>query len=390
MQTFAILGAHPDISIEEIKAVSGDSPSLSSPTFAIYDDTSWNSTRLMEQLGGSQKIGTLVAELPANATPTELTDLFTEELLTLRESKVHFGISVYGEQKIVQKLGPEIHHLGIAIKQSLRAQEKSARYVMSKTPVLNAATILSNHLIEKGAEFIILATLEKLFIGKTEAIQNIDAWTKRDRERPRTNAKQGMLPPKLARIMLNLAGRNLANTTVLDPFCGSGTVLMEASLLGASRLVGGDISAQAIADTKANLVWAEKELGLHHELDLFAVPAEKLIEHLAPESIDILVTEPYLGKPRQGQETREQLEEAVRYLENLYSESFAALFPTLKPGARVIIASPVHFLDQEAYAVDTIDALERVGYKHLPFETSLLYRHEGQFVGRELLRFEKK
>lgn len=50
----------------------------------------------------------------------------------------------------------------------------------------------------------------------------------------------GKLEPRLARACINLAVGPKENATVVDPFCGSGTVLLEADLMGLNQL-GGDI-----------------------------------------------------------------------------------------------------------------------------------------------------
>ena len=88
----------------------------------------------------------------------------------------------------------------------------------------------------------------------TKAIQPIESLGERDFGRPYRDAKSGMLPPKLAMMMINLAGQSLG-ATILDPFCGSGTILMEAATIGYTNLMGSDISPKAIDDTRQNFAW---------------------------------------------------------------------------------------------------------------------------------------
>jgi len=38
----------------------------------------------------------------------------------------------------------------------------------------------------------------------------------------------GMMPPKIAQIMINMATRGDRNMIIWDPFCGLGTTLIEA------------------------------------------------------------------------------------------------------------------------------------------------------------------
>jgi tRNA (guanine10-N2)-dimethyltransferase len=57
------------------------------------------------------------------------------------------------------------------------------------------------------------------------------------------------LSPKLARAMVNLTG---SNTSILDPFCGTGGILIEAALIGL-KAEGSDISKDMLEKAAANL-----------------------------------------------------------------------------------------------------------------------------------------
>jgi tRNA G10 N-methylase Trm11 len=387
MQSFAILGAHPAISIAEIGEITGQYPGTVTEAFAIYNDIWTDAPHTMRTSGSVQKLGRIKKTLPKATSEFDLRTALLETLSSLPEGKIHFGLSVYGETKDADRIGRLIPSLGINLKRDLAAQGRSARVVATKGNALPAASIMANKLIQKGAEIILLTTENELLIGITEAVQNIDTWVLHDRGRPRTNAKQGMLPPKLARIMLNLAGAPVGGATVLDPFCGSGTVLMEAGILGAHHLTGSDLNEMAINDTKENLTWAEEALHYRAQTTLVTSSAKDAATKFPPASVDLLVTEPYLGRPRRGNEPLEEVEETIEYLTRLYEESFSSLKSLLKPGARMVIASPVHLFEEQAFPVPTERIMVKLGFTPLPFKESLWYHHEGQFVGRELLRF---
>jgi tRNA (guanine10-N2)-dimethyltransferase len=68
--------------------------------------------------------------------------------------------------------------------------------------------------------------------------------------RPRNHPTS--LNPKLARAMVNLAGKPSGIRTMLDPFCGSGGILIEGALAG-REMTGTDIDAQQIARAEENL-----------------------------------------------------------------------------------------------------------------------------------------
>jgi tRNA (guanine10-N2)-dimethyltransferase len=126
-----------------------------------------------------------------------------------------------------------------------------------------------------------------------------------------------MLPPKVARMMVNIAGIG----TILDPFCGVGTILAEAFTVG-DKIIGADINPKQIEKTRKNLDW----LGAKYQL--FISDARKISQELPPNSLDAIVTEPYLG-PDEHQK-----------LEKLYQDSLADWKKILKPGGKVVIALP--------------------------------------------------
>ena len=59
------------------------------------------------------------------------------------------------------------------------------------------------------------------------------------------------LHPKIARVMVNLSSIR-KNETLLDPFCGTGGILIEAGLIGA-KIIGSDIEKKMIEGCKENL-----------------------------------------------------------------------------------------------------------------------------------------
>ncbi len=388
---FAILGSHPDISIAEINVVTGATPVAAAGIVALFDDLDVNMPVLMQQLGGTQKIGHVIGEVP-NADPDTLIEFLTTHLeYGEHERKLHFGISIYdfGDASKVDKLAESARKMGLSVKNALKAHEISARFVMAKEAAISAVGVLKNELITKGAEFVVMVAPDKLVIGTTLGVQDADAWGTRDFGRPRRNAKQGMLPPKLARMMLNMTGKTVNGATVLDPFCGSGTVLMEAALLGAGKLLGGDVSGKATHDTRENTAWLHKELHIDvPPAEFFTSKASEIATHIPPNSVDMLVTETYLGNPRNGGESVADVKEGILYIETMYRESFAGLKSLLKGGSVIVIAAPIHFVGKETVEPDVEGIMTSLGYKNNPIiESPLIYHRADQLVGRHFYRF---
>lgn len=390
MQTFAILGSHPNLSVAEIRAVTGSSPSLVAGIGALFDDLNGNPDRLMQILGGTQKMGHVIGEVPVNDTDALVEFLASQLEHEVRETKMHFGISVYdfGNPARVDAIAAEAKHIGMTTKTLLKSRGRSARFVMpiGKEAALSAVAVTKNELTKKGAEFVLLVATDRIVVGTTAAVQDAEDWSERDFGRPRRNAKQGMLPPKLARMMLNLTGIDMQGKTVLDPFCGSGTVLMEATMLGAQKLLGGDIAAGAVNDTRGNLNWLKPRVAQMPAFDIVEAKASDLATTIPPNCVDALVTETYLGRPRRGTETLDDIRETIAYIETLYRESFRSLKKVLKGGARVVIAAPVHFSEGKAFAPCVDDIMVELGYTAVPLVDDtgapLTYHREGQLVGR--------
>lgn len=391
MQRFAILGSHPELSLAELQVVTGATPSDHAGITALFDAIEGNPDRLLEQLAGTQKMGDVIGELPSTVDTDTLIEFLASQLeYGEHERKLHFGISVYdfGNPKKVEELAATARRVGLSVKNALKAREISARFVMAKEAAISAVGVRKNELITKGAEFVLLAAKDRIVIGTTAAVQDAEAWSARDFGRPRRNAKQGMLPPKLARMMVNMTGVPLNGATLLDPFCGSGTVLMEAALLGCSKVIGGDIASGAIHDTRENLSWMSRSGFAMPPMDLYVSKAADIGTHVAPNSVDVVVTETYLGSPRQGNETLQQVQEAIAYIETLYRESFRGMHNVLKGNAVVLIASPVHFMGAESHAPDVVGIMESIGYTYIPMtDEPPTYRREGQLVGRRFFRF---
>lgn len=392
MQTFAILGSHPSLSVAEIQAVTGSTPSHVAGIGAIFDDLNGNPDRLMQILGGTQKMGHVIGEVPVNDTDALVEFLASQLEQEVRETKMHFGISVYdfGNPAKVEAIAAEAKHIGMTTKSVLKERNRSARFVMpiGKEAALSAVAVTKNELTKKGAEFILLVAHDRIVVGTTAAVQDAEDWSERDFGRPRRNAKQGMLPPKLARMMINFAGTDVVGKTLLDPFCGSGTVLMEAAMLGAQKVIGGDIAQGAVNDTRGNLNWLKTRMENMPDVDVHAAKAGDLATMIPPNSIDIVITETYLGRPRRGNEPLDEIKETIDYITQLYRESFGPLKNTLKGGARVVVAAPVHYSESKSFEPPVETIMKELGYRVDPItEDPLVYRREGQLVGRRFHRF---
>ncbi len=393
MHIFAVLGSNAALSLAELETVLHSDALEFTDEVALFDADQVNLLDLQHRLGGVQKLGEITGSTRLGSKD-ELAKFLAYELSQVETTgKVPFGITFFELEKHTRgnELSQIRKQLGMEVKAALKEFGRSARYVVSKSPQLTTVDVAKNKLVEKGAEFVLFIKEKEILIGKTVCVQDFEDWGKRDFDRPARNARRGMLPPKLARMMVNLSGVRAAEATLYDPFCGSGTVLMEGAQVGFTQLIGSDISEEAVVDTEENLAWLQDEGYEIPKTILHTTTAKNASALVAHESVDAIVTEPFLGRPRQGTETEEQVERAIFEMTELYTESFASLVKVLKPGGVMVVASPVHFIGEDPYPVPTREILSKLGLEEWsPASEPILYRREGQFVGREIVRFRKK
>lgn len=378
---FFVLGTHRELSIAEITAVTGISSFASTQGDALLVDTELPSQMLQDRLAGTIKVGSIVGELKEwdkEACAELIASMISAEL-----PRVEFGVSVYdaGDAHKAKELRLQSQKLGLEIKKILKANGKPVRLVTSKEKTLSAVVVTTNKLLERGGEFVLIAQPDTILIGQTDAVQDFEAWSKRDFGRPARDSKSGMLPPKLARMMANLSGKEPTKSSLLDPFCGSGTVLMESALMGFTRVVGSDISPKAVADTKTNIDW----LGLAQaSVEILLSPAEFLDERVAGP-FDAIVTETYLGPALHGNEHAKFLKQNADALSELYRNSFGALKNLLADDGTAVVAFPVFTAGAEPVA--TRKMMESIGFR---VQKVLRYERAGQHVARDIFVMTKE
>jgi len=216
--------------------------------------------------------------------------------------------------------------------------------------------------------------------GKRVWRHRAKAWAKRDREKPYYDRRLGLLPPKIARILVNLAIKNTdpKGKVLLDPFCGSGTILMEAGLLGLS-LIGNDLDMGQLTGAKRNLNW----LGLSAEL--FNADAVK-VSFQIKKPVDFIATEPYMGKLTVRPD---RLPDLARGLKKLYLGCLKDWAKILVPGGRVVMVFPVfEFLGKIYQTGSVIDDSHLLDY-NIEARGIMYYRPQAK-VRREIVILTKK
>lgn len=366
------LGHQPHISRAEIEIVLKEMykidfsvPKQIPLFFIIETKESLDAVKLMQRLGGTISINEYIA--PAKKTAETIASILEKE-----NGKIHFSIK------------SEDKKMGLAIKKELKARGKSVRYVEPK----NTATIIHNGLIKSRSNFIVVDNEIYVTVG----VQDIEEFTRRDYGRPKMDDKSGMLPPKLARAMINLAGKD-TDAKLLDAFCGSGTVLIEALDMGYTNVVGSDVSLKAVEDTKKNMEWFVEEQAITVSYAIHNQDASVLTKTIKEHSIDAIVSEPYLGKPLSGRETKQQIMGQTKELSELYARTFISFAKILKKDGVAVFIIPTFKYKNEWIEVNCAEQIKKAGLEIVPLSKeskTLLYHRPTQHLGRRILKLKKK
>lgn len=325
------LGRIKELCLAELKAVLGEENFVSSENdVAIFKLNDFKPQDLQNQLGGTIKIIEIFAEFNhrdkklVNGIYAALESKLNEEFEDYK-GKLNFACSLLGTKKLHAISIKEILNFSKKFLKKLGINSRFVNKDLRKNP--KPSTIYKAKVLEKGIDLSIIKVEKFVYIGHSIAIQDIDNYSKRDYNKPARDAKVGMLPPKLAQIMINLAG---PTKTIYDPFCGTGTILTEALLMGKEAVVGSDISERMVQMTNENLDWAKSEFKKDAKSQTFTRDAAFIRKSLLEVEPDAIVTEGYLGTPVTELPSEEVMQKTLRELANLHTNwLLAAQYATL-------------------------------------------------------------
>jgi tRNA (guanine10-N2)-dimethyltransferase len=391
MKSVLILGRHNNIALAELFSLYGENYfkyltnniALSSLEPVDFD---------IDRLGGILKIGRLLTQ--AETLDWDQIETFITNAIKAqnKKHKVVFGISVYNHQ-----LNPkQILKLSLNIKKRLALLNISSRFVVSDKLELNAAQIINNRLHKaQNYEFLIIKDNNLFRIGQTSMIQNINNYSKRDFKRPYRDSKVGMLPPKLAQIIINLAiGPNFSqkDLVLLDPFCGSGVILQEALLMNVA-VIGSDLNPRMVEYSKNNIEWLRKLYKLDSKLTSNIIEGDATNQSWS--GFDVVASETLLGPPLSRYPSESELSSILDNMNQLIRAFLYNLKPQLKRSGRVCLALPIWRNGPNQFkALPILDQIEAMGYNFIDFKSinskQLIYIRDNQIVGRQLLIITKE
>jgi len=164
---------------------------------------------------------------------------------------------------------------------------------------------------------------------------------------------------KLARCMINLAQAK-KNDLVLDPFCGTGSILLEAGLIGCS-ILGFDLNRRMVIGSLQNLrYYGVEPLGI--------ILSDARLPPLNKNEADCVVTDPPYGLSASTFGLKPQV---------LFEDFLSAIGEKVKRGGRLCIAAP------KSLEIDELGST--LGFRHI--ESHFIHIHRR--LTREILVFER-
>lgn len=399
---------------------------------------------MSSSLGGTTK----VFQIESRAVIYNRLQDIIYDAIKMDSSTKDFGISAYGQIKL-----EEVNKLGFSVKKKLKMTGRNVRFVQLKDKE-EISSILSEKLCgPRSVEFSFFGYENFVNVGRLVYVFDAKRWSTVDFGKPAGDKYSGMLPPKLARIMINLAmgqkhnyldsifkensniKQNLeignwklvnpqnkiskdlkieacdlkihqGKTLVVDPFCGSGNIGLEAISSGLDYF-GSDISEKAVGDTELNIDWLVKNISISNPLAGGQLPinsqsqnynikqldatSPKFIENckLVIENYDdaIIVSEPYLGEPKRFRQTINAAKGEYSKVRELYLNFFKNLInlTNLKNLTVCLVFPLVETVEDKKYCLysEIVDEIKKLGYIELT--KPLIYGREYQVVKRKIV-----
>lgn len=365
---YYFLGNTPALSLLELESVIHENFVSIAPNIALGNDDETN-LPLIRNLGGLRKVASQVKV----GAKKEVLSLLAEVLSVIPNKNV--AITDYAHLALDKS---DLHSLKSGINRPIR-------FVSMETNEHELVMLSHQHV----AELNLLpdpTDTDQIVVATTSWIFDAEDWVKRDRNKPYRDIKRGMLPPKVARIMANLALCGQSDKLLYDPFCGTGTVLAEGALIGASELFGSDTNKTAVDGASINLDWISS-----------TYPSSTSIKHLEVadathppfSSVDAIATEPYMGPllDERNPLPLDKIKDIARGLDKLYRGAFKAWCNILPKGGRVVMAIPSFAVYGRVIPTISVDTVVSLGYNYI---SSVAYGKPGATVIRNITVLEKK
>jgi len=390
MSLFAFeLGRKKELCFAELVAVLGKNNLVErNLDTAIFDLKEFDTIKLQDSLVGTIKIVEIFNNIPyqGSCKPLEpkILDFIAKKLPEIFQNyqgKLPFALSLLSFKNPRELDTRKLLNFS---KKTLKSLGINCRFVNQNFSNTKPSTIYKARVIEKGIDLCLIKGARDLFIGGSITMQDIDSYSLRDYDKPKKDARVGMMPPKLAQIMINFAGKD--TKTIYDPFCGTGTVLVEAMLMGKTA-IGSDLDPRMVEFSKENCFWAQEKFETESLFRVFQKDAQDIRKTDLPEKIDAIVTEGYLGKPISKVPDEKYQEYAFRELAQLHSTWLYNIYELTPKHCKIVMCVTAYKIGSNlVHLPNFAEIAKKCGYRVTETYT---YDREDQVVARDIKVLEK-
>jgi len=275
------------------------------------------------------------------------TDIFIDHLskrleeISIQKSKnLKFSINIQSQSiDFKKKISNNIRR---RINQYLKERKLQAKILPTKkiSADLTPFQFYKENMLKRGLEIFCFDIKSKMYFGFTSWVTNPFKDIKQDEERPERFFTHGT-SIKLSRTLVNLSNTP-KNGILLDPFCGTGTILIEG-LKQDAKVLGIDKDPKCVRAAKANLNHFSRQFHSREKMKekwSIILKDSRELDNIIEEEIDSIVTEPYLGPFLKKLPEIDEAKEIMDNLEKLYVRVLNECVKHLKVEGKVIFIIP--------------------------------------------------
>lgn len=342
-----------------------------------------------ELLKKVKNIGWSIKVMEVSLVDNDIENILEKNLwLETHEWKFNYAMNIFWKSEIGHK---ELLRIS---KKIIKEHGKNPRFINQDFKNISSVAIIKEALIKKWTDFNFIFTWEKTYFWHTIFVQDIYGYSNRDYGKDR-DMNIGMLPPKLAQMMINISGWK----NIYDPFVWLWTVLIESIYMENKKVYGSDLNERMVETSKNNLQNLKKYFSF--DSNIIFQNAKYIHEIDFLNEVDAIVTEWYLWEiMTQNNISLERIEKQRKKLSELYEWFFSGL-KKLNFNGNIVISFPFwemkwkYFYFEEIYdIIKTYCKTEKLLPENIEFlETksgSLLYKRDSQLVGREIFCLQLK
>lgn len=321
MKYLFVLGRNIDLSVEEVKSFFEKEKisfkMISKINNGILIETEKKLSKgIVDKLGGVISIG----EVLTNGTMEKISR-------ELDNKTLYYGNSNKLNYVVLDFNGKNFQDISLYLKNRFREEKLKAT---EKKPT-GRIKLQSGKEISKVSSNLIN---EQYFVfgdnfGRIIEETNYEKIEKRDMGKP-VRRNELSISPRLAKILINLS-QVREGETLLDPFCGVGTILQEA-LLQNIKVIGIDKDKNAIKNVRLNLKWFN-----FHERNYNLINEDS--SKVGTRKVQAVATEPEFGELQKKMPSQEK----ARKIINSFEKLIITVIKNLKKNVngRIVFTSPL-------------------------------------------------